>query len=123
LQVGCTRFLVSLQLKMKNFSFIFAIYLITISFVPCTDGLVQCASNLSTTEVSDSSVIHSHSNESEDDCMPFCSCSCCGSVITIITSEKEGSPLATLMISHISPYNFQYSFEYNSGMWHPPATC
>lgn len=70
---------------------------------------------------------HQHENDQhqncESGCSAFCICSCCSSVFTI--QGFIGSVITTLSslpASH-THYSFDYSFEFHSGIWHPPTIC
>jgi hypothetical protein len=84
--------------------------------MPCTDGLSHETSH----EISDKTHEH-HDSEHEDDCPPFCICSCCGSIATYSSIETPSSVISLFTKEYLSTYKFDYSFDYNEGIWHPPA--
>lgn len=63
---------------------------------------------------------HNDTENSQDECGPFCSCACCGTVLIMPFGEQIGKALITLPSSYIFSYEFNYSFEYSEGVWHPP---
>lgn len=107
---------------MKFFSLILSIYILALSLVPCTDGVVNEVCGSEKIELSDSGHSHEHSNHS-DDCTPFCTCTCCGSIVTIPPSQYFWSPTIIVCSSYLFPYSLNYSFDYVEGTWHPPAFC
>lgn len=104
---------------MKIVALILSIYITALSIVPCADGMLQ--SSLKTdTSVSASDHDSKHS-EHEDDCTPFCTCVCCGSLIVIphiLSFVKQSVVVSTIYQFH---YTFDYSFDFKEGVWHPPA--
>ena len=80
------------------FSFIYALYILSLSFIPCTDNDTHQYEQ-GIVIVLDSHSNHHHSNDEHVDlCSPFCSCSCCG-VLTIKAKEHT------------------FSFSYKSSKW------
>lgn len=82
-----------------------------LAFIPCSDGM-SCIDN---TEQSS----HDHSDH-EDHCTPFCTCTCCGSVVTVPASYIDLKGESDLSLLYQFPYVFDYSFIYSSNVWHPP---
>ncbi len=97
--------------------------MLALSLVPCSDGMdfihVDC--NDSTEQVSDS---HNHSDHDHEDlCTPFCVCSCCGSTATLPSVMEYNTGKNKISTLCYSNYQFNYSFDYSKGVWHPPANC
>ena len=105
---------------MKIISFIFSTLIIILSVLPCTDGTCQRADN-SRVELLIEHQAHDHSDKSQDNCTPFCTCVCCGSLITLPTLQSLLNESATISADYLSQYTFSYSFDYSEGIWHPPA--
>jgi hypothetical protein len=63
---------------MKISTFILLFYLIGMIFFPCSDALNECAPQGDKVE---KLANHNHSTDANDICTPFCSCSCCHTVI------------------------------------------
>jgi len=99
-------------------SVILSMYLLVLSLVPCADDSIQPICNNVDIELHDHN--HNHS-DGTDDCTPFCTCICCGSVISISPAQQVQAPLGVLVLSDLFTYNFEYSFDYNKGTWHPPT--
>lgn len=105
----------------KCLTVVYAIYVLCLSFVPCSDGFMS--HNHDTNGIVE---VHNHSHsEGEDDshvdlCTPFCSCSCCGiSIIKVVDSYEV--PLRQLI-----DYRYETSLktliqqENLHSIWDPP---
>jgi hypothetical protein len=96
-------------LEMRFFKIILAVYLLGLSLVPCSDETTD-KDTIVTIEASSDS--HSDHTGHEDNCTPFCNCSCCGVAVLIAqnfflfekpvfnSSELFYKPEAVLSISH-----------------------
>jgi hypothetical protein len=104
---------------MKTIAFILSIYILSVLVMPCTDN-INYGSLDSNNEVSASSHDHNESGH-EDECPPFCICSCCGSISTYSNIEIFSSKVVMVSKEYWSTYKFDYSFDYNEGIWHPPT--
>ena len=110
---------------MKLLLYIFTIYMIALSLVPCGDGgggvinFIDYFAGIERTEHSDH---EQHSNDCGDDlCSPFCVCSCCSTVfdapaklplrIYPPTPTPEGTPT---YFTHLISSSFNHS------IWQPP---
>jgi hypothetical protein len=104
---------------MKYFWAIFSIYIFVLSTMPCGDEK-NCNefSETHTSIVSDNSQNNSHQ---EEDCSPFCICSCCGCQgfnvapfpIVIITFSQSDE-------KKVTPYQSQFLSNYIANIWQPP---
>ena len=76
---------------MKIFAYIFSIYILTLTAIPCVD-LPEENAMLKTVNISDSTTNHQNEN---DYCSPFCSCSCCVTPIIyqVFTVEFKCYPI------------------------------
>ena len=110
---------------MKAFTRIFAFYLIALSLLPCGDnggGILDMTKHLFGIE-HEAHSDHEHHNNAcgDDDCTPFCICSCCSMALDVPTKlpflVKYLPPTpAKLPISYSNflPSNFHHS------IWQPP---
>lgn len=105
---------------MKVLTFILSLYITALSIVPCSDGIEQCRDN-GETEISVLQHEHNHSDHENDLCTPFCTCACCGSLITLPTPQLISDSKVIISTTYLFAYKFDYSFEYKEGIWHPPA--
>jgi hypothetical protein len=105
---------------MNLFNFIFSIYLVALSCLPCADLEVNSLAH-SSQEVSANHEKHSHDKEN-DLCPPFCICNCCGQQILNFNQEitlefrKIGEEITTQIPTYKS---ISYSNFYGS-IWQPP---
>ncbi|WP_212003841.1 DUF6660 family protein [Chitinophaga sp. HK235] len=104
---------------MKWLLFIFSIYVLTLSAVPCCGNDYCCEEETALTKDSQQHNEHENHNKPELPCSPFFSCNTChGVVIPEITkSEPETIPL---------PGNIYYDHtkqslpEFPTSIWQPP---
>ncbi len=62
-----------------------------------------------------------HNNDHQDTCPPFCVCSCCGSNV-IIPSQIFYKEISEKIFLHsLDGYVSNYSFQFNTSVWHPPT--
>lgn len=103
---------------MKFFAYIFSIYILALSLMPCTDALGMNAPNTSKTEITKT---HNGDAEHNDFCSPFCICSCCNTPVNITFdsfSIKVNKPVATSL--KIPVFNFFFASNYYGSIWQPP---
>lgn len=111
---------------MKIFINIFALYMLTLAFVPCGDNsgiAVNIVGDDLRVELSTDNSHHNHSKDCGDDlCSPFCYCTCCVSMLDLPSDFqpqiKKLEPATQLASYNVS--NFIYSDLINS-IWRPPA--
>ena len=111
---------------MKILAFILSLSVLMMALMPCTDE-VFCETEISISYTETNCQTHDHSNSDdhshtgEDSCPPLCSCQCCGTSLTIpqltwlVEFEKE------LLFSFSFHYTFNYAYDINRGIWHPPT--
>ena len=110
---------------MNKAAHIFTFYMLALSLVPCGDGgggIVEIANLLFGEEDQHISDHQQHSNDCGDDqCSPFCICSCCSSAldspVKLPFQIKSLPPIpvqAPAFYSHIVYSSFQ------SSIWQPP---
>lgn len=79
LQFDCIKYYLHLYC-MKWISTILLLYILALLLVPCSDVYNNCTDTNSKFQEAS----HSHSQDNDDHCTPFCQCSCCSvSVIKI----------------------------------------
>ncbi len=106
---------------MKLFCFIFYIYLVFLSVLPCSDR-EECAKNNKIEQTVFAANHHQYSHQAEQ-CTPFCICSCCGvngfelQTPLFKFTEKKGFINKE---KQNSIYAFVYSNEFTSNIWQPP---
>ncbi|WP_186988656.1 DUF6660 family protein [Constantimarinum furrinae] len=101
---------------MKAVTLIFALFMLLLSFKPCSDGF-SADHNEDPIAIED----HDHSEDSDDSCPAVCFCNCCGTSVTFELLEQflPKNPLQIISIP-VSDYISLYSFNYLNSIWHPP---
>lgn len=106
---------------MKLIWFLFAVYLVSLSLLPCND--VDDCTDFAKTELHKN---HSHDKKSEtqnDQCAPFCSCACCGvhgfQFQNHIFKEEKTPCLADNKMQN-DCYVFTNYQTIHLGIWQPP---
>jgi len=77
----------------------------------CGDDVKLCI------ELSDDS----ENSEDENQCSNNCESVCCGNIMTIYSQVSAKDYESSNQDAIDSKYSFQYSFLFNSGVWHPPS--
>lgn len=83
---------------------------------PCSD-----AATCETETTQQTSHGHDHSEDSEDNCTPFCTCQCCGALVIVASIVKYDDLKEAPSFSFSFNYSFNYAFDYTKGIWHPPV--
>lgn len=113
---------------MKILVLIWSIYILALSVMPCTDARNECynttISQIGLTEN------HSHTQDANDNCSPFCVCTCCNTITInldclpiqihhfIHTAVKK---ITTYFISEkIRIRRFCFLSNYFDNIWRPP---
>ena len=103
---------------MRFLTFILSIYVLALSIVSCADN-IEKHNEGDKVEISVNIEDHNHSN-CDDFCSPFCSCACCGTVVTLASNTIITDTLISQLPKYSFHYSFDYSFNYNIGVWRPP---
>jgi hypothetical protein len=104
---------------------IFAIYILALSLLPCSDGgrgIVETVMQFVDGEQHDLSVYEQHSNSCDNDsCSTFCICSCCSAALDFpvktVFKIKTPAPFPSLKPSFV-PEIIHSSF--STAVWQPP---
>ena len=104
---------------MRFFALILSIYVFTLSVVSCADSM-ESHSELSKLEVSVDIEKHNHSENCNDFCSPFCTCACCGTVVTLTDETVLKKTSVGPEPKYSFHYSFDYSFNHKIGVWRPP---
>lgn len=108
---------------MRFLSFILSLYVLALSVVPCLDDASYDVNSFGV-EISHTSHDHNHDNSNESDlCTPFCTCACCGSLITVPAVQEVVEAKVMLSATYLFTHNLDYSFTYTKGVWRPPVVC
>jgi ABC-type nickel/cobalt efflux system permease component RcnA len=108
---------------MRLLSLILSAYMLVLSLAPCTDGVQhEHIQNACDSEIIVDNHNHSdHNHDHQDTCPPFCVCACCGSIVVIPSQIFYKAVSIQISSSSIYDYQSNYSFEFHSGVWHPPT--
>lgn len=111
---------------MKWMIVIWAIFVLALNLVPCSDAYNSCNVDLPaehTAHHDDKAAAHEHSADHDDTCSPFCTCACCGISFTDL-SFKVNSAIANDNLEYferkfvVCDIAFRSSFFGN--IWQPP---
>ncbi|MBB1644015.1 MULTISPECIES: DUF6660 family protein [Bacteroidota] len=104
---------------MKLFIFIFSIYFLALSLMPCTDACGMDTSNTSKSELSNTS---NGQTKNGDLCSPFCSCATCHTVVnfTFQTFKINEAKPSLSKIQKFPLQNFNFISNYHGNIWQPP---
>lgn len=109
---------------MNLFCYIFSLYYLALSCLPCTDNEHEVLPPQYQIE-SISQNDHDHENHSHcnDICSPFCSCACCGMTISFQSTINYTTEFQLIVLPIVSE-NFSYqspnSLQYLQGVFQPP---
>ena len=124
MQQSCEEIILYLHYLMKYIVQILAFYITALAFSPCSDAnLLGCSNDLSTNSIELQDINHdNHSHDQEDDdCTPFCTCICCGTIIDMPASNSIFLNNNDLASTFQFNYFFNYSLDYLNTVWHPPT--
>ena len=104
---------------MKLFSFFMAIYILTLTLVPCKDAHHNCVEYKTKSEITQN---NDHNQEHHDACSPFCFCTCCNTnlVLNFMAPFKLKEPIPVQVRKNISNYDFSFNSNFFLGIWQPP---
>ncbi len=97
---------------------ILLIYILGLLAVPCSDVYNTCLEVRSQQK----EIAHSHSEDKDDHCSPFCQCSCC-SVSAVKFSFKMPelhTPPQLISVKNTVIKNCQVISSYTGSIWQPP---
>lgn len=99
-----------------------AVYLLGLSLVPCSDTFNRCEERVPVAENAPYEE-HSHSNDADDHCSPFCYCACCSISLNLYHfnsfTVQEPLSLSYLEEKVIWPYS-DFRSSYFGSIWQPP---
>lgn len=104
---------------MKWILTIWAFYLLALSSLPCSDVSNECNdTNVSFTTAQ----AHEHSQDTDDQCSPFCYCNCCRvNVASFQFASLDFKPVRTPFdVKKIVIREFNFVSNYFGNIWQPP---
>ncbi len=104
---------------MKFFTYIFGIYILALSIMPCSDVYNVSKSNA---EVTISENSHEHKTDHNDRCSPFCTCACCSIAANPKFAAFKIHIEKSIVTSKITFPRRDFSFvsNYFGSIWQPP---
>lgn len=104
---------------MKFLVLIFTSFIFALSAKPCSDINNNCQDDIpiQTTEK------HNHDEDTDDNCSPFCSCTCCGVQISIVEFKLipvELKPFYELSNKILKIKKIEFPSSYFGEIWQPP---
>jgi hypothetical protein len=100
---------------MKLIAYILALYVVTLTILPCIDG--NEGNGSIKTELSSNK---SHTDHNElDHCSPFCSCSCCSSPV-VFQNAIVALDFYSIVQKAIPEYKASYISSTHRSIWQPP---
>jgi hypothetical protein len=108
--------------KMKLFTFIYALYILVLPLLPCGDREECNDEKVKTSIVKNVDTDHQNHDVEDENCSPFCTCMCCGQIITnLFYPIKEEKSNHSFQSKNIASYksNFHLS-SYLDRIWQPP---
>ncbi|PLK44889.1 DUF6660 family protein [Emticicia sp. TH156] len=107
---------------MKIFSVILALYVLTLSFLPCGD--IEDCTETGIDKILFSQTDHSSHQEDAEYCSPFCICACCGTNISFnfyIPFLETENPIFFYEQNSKIAYRNDFSFSnFYANIWQPP---
>ncbi len=110
---------------MKWLSTLLIVYVMGLSMVPCSDPIASAAGEVHTASSLDGHGQHAHEkphDHTQDNCTPFCTCSCCGISLTIADFRmlRIGVPFESLSPEKILEKEYSLVSNYLGNIWQPP---
>lgn len=103
---------------MKIVNYIFSIYLIMLSCLPCADMEIGSPMD-SSKEITSKNENHSHDKDN-DTCSPFCVCNCCGSQGFVSNIPCDFLSFKNSIDTRIPEYKSTITCNYFGSIWQPP---
>jgi len=105
----------------KIIAFIFSLYILLLSGMPCTDA--QDCNLPTTTQVSTTQNHGNHQHESEH-CPPLCHCSCCSVAVSKMPLLAFTYVKPTFVVKeNFSFYKSHHLTGFLEAVWQPPKSC
>lgn len=104
---------------MRGLIITFGLYLLTISVLPCGDSFISHLNNKESISLVHH---HDHSSGTEDRCNPFCTCSCCSTVINLqfFSNPVKEQFSGFFKKQFFSFENLHLTSDFYGNIWQPP---
>ena len=108
---------------MKMFYFLFSIYFFFVFTMPCGD-VAECNEKAKASPASVELITNHASHEhQEENCSPFCVCSCCGATVISITNNIHKISIAAVLIDPFFTQPASEITEVAVTIWQPPKSA
>ncbi len=89
--------------------------------MPCSDAHNECKKSNTSANYSEETK-HNHKNDHNDFCSPFCTCSCCNTVVALnfSTFYLKKSKLVVPNSEKIAIKEFSFISNFYGNIWQPP---
>lgn len=119
----CTKLYLTF-VNVKWLTIILALYLLGLSLWPCADEMLSKFGQESTVVLTKADIPYpGSSHEHHDQCTPFCTCTCCATIITV-AGHFSYSIIGSVAIVPLAATNFRYTSPHwadmLSAIWQPP---
>lgn len=104
---------------MKWFLTIWTFYLMVLAALPCSDASNQCEDTVPKIETAQA---HEHNQDSDDNCSPFCYCSCCSVSIGSFNFKpfEIKQPKVAFSTKKFTIRDYNLISRYQGNIWKPP---
>lgn len=98
---------------------IWTFYLMVLSSLPCSDASNQCEDTVPKIETAQA---HEHNQDSDDNCSPFCYCSCCSVSIGSFNFKpfEIKQPKVAFSTKKFTIRDYNLISRYQGNIWNPP---
>ena len=99
---------------------IFLFYFMALFTVPCSDAKNSCKDDKPVAKEQ----THSHNRDHDDNCTPFCLCTCCSVSIDtfVFIPHKFNIPIQTFSTKKTAIRDILFTSNYLSNIWQPPKS-
>lgn len=107
---------------MRVFSFIFIIYILLLSVMPCDEMTANAELRFDENSYQIQRQNNAPTDESGDDCSPFCICSCChfSTAFQFKTFAVTSKITVSVGFKPENLYRNPYAQTYKTSIWQPP---
>ncbi|MGF7028751.1 MULTISPECIES: DUF6660 family protein [Sphingobacterium] len=111
-------FFLLLLLVMRCKAAIILFYFLGLFLVPCSDAQNICE----TPKELSIEIAHSHNQDTDDNCTPFCQCECCSVTVVSFNFELPGFviPIQTFSSKKVIIRDSNFLSRYAGSIWQPP---
>lgn len=110
------------MLIVRVFCFSFIVYLVLLMSQPCKDVVAQASQCGDEPEVSAHFESSNHQETAEDECSPYCMCSCCGQAVARNQTSFDTTfdVETTYNAARLTTYSAPNGSLFPTSVWQPP---